>query len=122
MNRYSTLYYDASQPEYNRYNLSSSGTIDELILDMQKRGYRCGSEPLTHERALYLNLRAQRGFISYETIPTSELQSFCFQRGLPHKNGCCDRIELVRRLEEVDENVGIPRYSDLPPEIRVQVL
>lgn len=68
-------------------------------------------------RALYA--RCQRGLMSYEGLPHSELKLYVAQRALPPILGQKRTVNLLKaQLEQADEGTTFSRFSDLPPEIR----
>lgn len=74
------------------------------------------------ERVKELYTRSQRGLVSYEMLNMTELKSLVGQRGLAAPAGKCDGPWSFRAiLERADDNVTFIRFTDLPPELRLQI-
>lgn len=74
------------------------------------------------ERVKELYTRSQRGLVSYEMLKLAELKSLVGQRGLAAPAGKWDGPWSFRTiLERADDNVTFNRFTDLPPELRLQI-
>jgi hypothetical protein len=88
------------------------------LLTPKYRAYK--STDLTHLHVLYF--RCQRGLLSYEGLPASELKIFITQRAL--SSGVDKRptvSNLKRLLELADDEATFDALPDLPPELRLQI-
>nr|OQO18841.1 hypothetical protein B0A51_13904 [Rachicladosporium sp. CCFEE 5018] len=79
---------------------------------------------LQKKRLFELTTRCQRGLPSYQKFSSDDLQVFADSRGLTAlTTGTASkrRAGLETLLEESDEQRTFPRFTELPPEIRMQV-
>lgn len=98
------------------------GTVSRILDRTEELGYRCKQGRATSKnRALHLRSRAERGLLSYETLPKDELKLFCVQRNLqsPRK---LTLSALRDVLEKADEDATFDDFLRLPPELRLIIL
>lgn len=98
---------------------------------LTERNFAFGKEGQSVEHIEYLCSRAQRGMISYHKCSLVELRKFCKQRGVhvsEHHNHSTDYVQkslskdqLRDVLEYSDEQARLPRFKELPAELRVMI-
>jgi hypothetical protein len=102
----------------------SGHTVTELFNLLKARKFSCNTRGRARLCELYV--RYQRGLLSYEGLPLSELELYATQRGLP-LIPTADGRELITtgmlkaRLEHADDNATFERLAYLPPEPRTKI-
>ena len=89
----------------------------KAILDERGFFYKRG---VSRERLVALLNRSDRGLLSYERCPVSELRQFCVDRKLVKKQRA-GKAELAAALEQADDDPEFHCFSDLAPELRLIV-
>lgn len=101
-------------------NHKSEGVSDLKKLLRERKYYFLTSSD--KNRLLKLLSRQARGLLSYGSCSTQQLSRFCIDRGLlkPTKSHPPKAFK-IRLLEDADEKATFAGFSELPPEIRLEI-
>ncbi|KAK5127146.1 hypothetical protein LTR85_008506 [Meristemomyces frigidus] len=106
--------------QQNSYEDCQHSHKKDLIRDLRKRKVTA-PKAATLQRLRHLLVRGDRGLLDYTKYETDHLKTLIAQRSLQMPECSACRGNIVARLEQADENMTFPKFTDLPPELRVHI-
>ncbi|KAK3621225.1 hypothetical protein LTR56_022935 [Elasticomyces elasticus] len=109
----------AAARDYWKLDCHDAVTTAEAEAILIPRGF--DFKPRTGVQRLRVLLsRSDRGLRTFEHLTIFQLRQLCKDRKLPVLTNA-SRDEFVAALEQADDEIGFPRFLDLPPKVRVLV-